>query len=441
MRAVGSERSIVRVERNREPRAGALGAAWASASLILALALAGLAFAAEPYQKLVPSDYTPGSFIEFGASLAIEGDTLVVGDPSATFEGAATGAVYVFERRRGSWAETAKLGPPSVTHSIDFGRDLALRGDRLVVGAAFSDTGAPGAGSVYVFERGAGRWSWSATLVADTPVAAEGLGLAVALLGNTIAASTSPQAFPAFRDSRVYVFGRDPRSKRWRQSSVLVDPGGGNPFELPHSFGSSMVFAGAELAIPASFGLEEPRVVYLRKRAPSGSWRKAGKLVTPAPGAVGRTSDQPVWLGATADRIVAGAPADFHGTGAAYVFDRGAAGFSLAATLTVSLDPRPNSAPSFAAAVAAAGDRVAATAIEDDRGWGAVYLWERGGSRWKQRAKLTVRDDQLPHGQLGRAIALDDRTLAVSTTIGLPWEVPRPAGGAVYLYDLDGVAR
>jgi hypothetical protein len=371
-------------------------------------------FAAAPFQKLVPSDFVAGEFIEFGASLAVEGETLVVGDPSATFQGAETGEVYVFERHRGTWVETAKLGPPSVSRSIDFGREIALHGDRLVVGAAYADAGAPSAGAVYVFERGAGRWAAPAILTASVPVAGELLGARVALSGDTIAASTLSQGFPASRDSRVYVFDRDLRSTRWRQSGVLVDPGGGDPFAFPHSFGVGVTFSGAELAVAASFGLQDPRVIHLRKRAATGSWRKSGKLFTPEAGAVGRASDRPVWLAATADRLVAGAPADFGGQGAAYVFDRGPSGFAASATLTAALDPRPGAAPSFVLAVAVSGERVLAGATEDEQGWGSAFLFEREGSRWKQRAKLSPKDPSPPHGQFGQAVAMDDDAVGVA---------------------------
>ena len=69
---------------------------------------------------------------EFGASLALDGDMLVVGAPHDTFDPAALGRVYLFDAASG--AERLELFASDGVPFDQFGIDVALRGDRLVVG-------------------------------------------------------------------------------------------------------------------------------------------------------------------------------------------------------------------------------------------------------------------------------------------------------------------
>jgi hypothetical protein len=61
----------------------------------------------QPTQKLLPSDTAPEDL--FGASLAYDGSTLVVGAPGADAAGADRGAVYVFTDPGSGFAETARI--------------------------------------------------------------------------------------------------------------------------------------------------------------------------------------------------------------------------------------------------------------------------------------------------------------------------------------------
>lgn len=85
---------------------------------------------------------------QFGAALALEADTLLVGDPGAN---GGAGQVVVYGREDDEWRPQQAL-PDSAT-ALDlldsyFGYSLALGGDRALVGAPFSE-----GGSVYGFQR------------------------------------------------------------------------------------------------------------------------------------------------------------------------------------------------------------------------------------------------------------------------------------------------
>jgi len=88
----------------------------------------------------------------FGRAVDIEADTMVISASSP-------GRVYVYQRQAGQWIHQETLAPPEGVESYDFGHSLCLRGDILVVGSHREDVAAAGSGAVYVFSRNADTWS------------------------------------------------------------------------------------------------------------------------------------------------------------------------------------------------------------------------------------------------------------------------------------------
>ncbi len=150
---------------------------------------------------------------EFGHSVAISGDTLVVGaryeDSSATgINGTQTdngatncGAVYVFRRSGSSWFQEAYVKPSNTDATADslgdeFGSSVAVDGDTLLVGARREDSGAtgvngndgddtePSAGAAYVFHRSGSTWTQEAYIKATNASAGDLFGGSVAVRGE-----------------------------------------------------------------------------------------------------------------------------------------------------------------------------------------------------------------------------------------------------------------
>ena len=129
-----------------------------------------------------------------GASVDISGDTIVVGAPSEDVPDPLhadnrfrSGAVYVFVKNGTSWVQQARLTAPEPSDLQEFGASVAIDGDTLVVGA--SGAGAlPGAGAAYVFTRSVGAWTSSPVLLqASNADPGDFFGSAVAIDGDTIA--------------------------------------------------------------------------------------------------------------------------------------------------------------------------------------------------------------------------------------------------------------
>jgi hypothetical protein len=139
-------------------------------------------------QQAELSDPNPASGDDgFGNSVALDGDTALVGAPvtiSATDEPA--GAVYVFTRSGTTWSEQAELNDPDGAYLDDFGGSVALDGDMALVGAA------PGA---YVFTRSGTTWSQQAELSDPGEASQNGLGNALALSGDTALVSAPPDTY------------------------------------------------------------------------------------------------------------------------------------------------------------------------------------------------------------------------------------------------------
>jgi hypothetical protein len=133
----------------------------------------------------------------FGNAVAIDGDTIAVGAPGAG------GSAYVFTRSAGAWPQQSKLRAFDAAN-WGFGNAIAIRGDTVVVGAG----GSPNPGAAYVFTRSAGVWSEQRKLTSPDGAAEDGFGVAVDVLGDTIAVGAPWNDTAGTHAGSAYVFGR-----------------------------------------------------------------------------------------------------------------------------------------------------------------------------------------------------------------------------------------
>src|SRR3989454_4439791 len=146
----------------------------------------------------------------FGWSVAISGDTMVIGAPledsnatgvngnqtnnSATDSGAA----YVFVRDGTNWVQEAYLKASNTGASDRFGLSVAISGDTVVVGAIYEASNATGvngnqgnnsatdSGAAYIFVRSGTNWTQQAYLKASNTGANDFFGESVAISGDTM---------------------------------------------------------------------------------------------------------------------------------------------------------------------------------------------------------------------------------------------------------------
>src|SRR5687768_13089698 len=122
---------------------------------------------------------------QFGDSVAVSGNTIVVGAPMDDQPGAfRSGSAYVFERASdGSWPLTATLVSQGGHQAWEaFGGEVAIDGSLIAVGAVDRDqAGQADAGGVFVFEKSGGSWSYLQQVTAPMPVAQDKFGNAIEL--------------------------------------------------------------------------------------------------------------------------------------------------------------------------------------------------------------------------------------------------------------------
>lgn len=106
--------------------------------------------------RLTPSAGSAGDV--FGHTVALRGNTLLVGAPADAPNGTEVGAVYVFSRVGGAWSEVQKISPPDSGSNSMFGMALALDAERIVVGAPQDAKLAQSGGTAFTFVLDSGKW-------------------------------------------------------------------------------------------------------------------------------------------------------------------------------------------------------------------------------------------------------------------------------------------
>ena len=135
-------------------------------------------------KKLTASDAAEND--RFGYSVATNGDTVVVG---AYSKNSNTGAAYIFERNQGgaeNWGQVQKLTANDAAVNDQFGRSVAIDVDTVVVGAGRKNFST---GAAYVFERnqgGAENWGQVQKLTASDAAGADNFGRSVSINADTV---------------------------------------------------------------------------------------------------------------------------------------------------------------------------------------------------------------------------------------------------------------
>jgi hypothetical protein len=135
----------------------------------------------------------------FGNSVAIDGDTIVVGASSdSTSAGSGAGSAHAFVHSAGVWTGQGQLLAADAAPNDFFGVCVAVAGDTAVVGSYFDDTVAgANAGTAYVYTRSGGTWGQTSQLFASDGAANDHLGAGVAISGGTIAVGAYADDTPA----------------------------------------------------------------------------------------------------------------------------------------------------------------------------------------------------------------------------------------------------
>jgi hypothetical protein len=169
----------------------------------------------------------------FGSAVALDGDTAILGAPQDDDLGVYSGSAYVFQRvdgGAGGWQEIAKLTASDAAHDDRFGDSVSIAGDLAVVGAPSNSDEGWATGAVYVFRRHAGgknRWGQVARLLATDADQQDYFGRSVALAGDAILIGAPGNYAPDTGSGAGYHFRRDEDgADSWRELARFTDAGG-----------------------------------------------------------------------------------------------------------------------------------------------------------------------------------------------------------------------
>ncbi len=362
--------------------------------------------------KLVAADGAGND--QFGWKVALSGETALVG---AHFDsvGAATkqGSAYAFVRSVAVWSQQAKIVAADGLRNDEFGYGLALRSDTAIIGAPFDDVGGnTDQGSAYAFTRSGTAWAQQNQFSTGAGSSDQQFALAIAVSGDTAMAGARFETVGSkLRQGAVYVYTRN--ANVWTQSARLVASDG----DVGDTFGNDVAINGDTAVIGASGDtlgsstLQGSAYVFSRS---GGTWSQQSKLIA-ADGSSGMEFGRVVAV--DADTVLIGAPSARIGTnfnqGAAYVYTRSAGSWGLQSKLTAS---DGEAGDYLGLAVALSSDNALVASSYDDiagnSDQGSVYAFSRSGVSWSAQDKL-IAADGAAGDYFGIAVAMSGDTAVV----------------------------
>ncbi len=320
-----------------------------------------------------------GVLDNFGVSLALQGDTLIVGADGGDRPGlSGTGAAYVFTESGTVWSEQQKLTSSSTSAGDRFAYQVAIDGDSLVLGAFESDESGSNSGSAYVFTRTAGTWSEQQKLTAADAQAEDQFGLVVDISADTVIVGAYLEDTAGSDAGAAYIFTRVGSSWSQQQKIAGFDTAAGDEFGIGVAVEGDTALVGARKHDGAG---GDTGAFYVFGRS-ANVWTQSQKILA---------SDRKV-----DDEF--GAAVTLHG--------------DLA--LVSTLDPHPTHPTGF---------------TEDGR----VYIFQRNAGLWSELDILRAIDQQ-NGDSFGFGVDIDNQTAMVGA---LAEDQLATDAGAIYLFNHD----
>ncbi len=293
-----------------------------SIAIVLCGSLLGSAvslYAVEPVAQLQAqfrADH-PGSQIVFGASVAIDGETAVVGAPDDDIEAshynsneaaaaaAVPGGAYVYVRSASGWAQSAYLESPSPQLGTGFGTKVAVSGDWLLVSAPTEGLTEEGErsynGAVYAFHRVGSEWQKAGRVGIEDGMRSGAFGEELALDGDTAVIGAPDESNGDFRNTgAVYIFALN--NGKWTRQARLV----GTSSYFLSRFGNAVAISQKTVVIGAP-GFRSDGYAYIYRQKGT-QWIEEAKLTSSAKSNRSRFG---ISVSACGEKILVGSTTEF----------------------------------------------------------------------------------------------------------------------------------
>jgi len=377
-------------------------------------------FGATQTSTLLPDD--PENLAEFGYSVSISGSLAVVGSRNADPDQGDgllidAGAAYIFTLTNSGWVQEAKLVANDALPGDTFGVSVAIDGQTVVVGATGVDIGREeNVGAAYIFSREGSSWKQKAKLVPPDPLEDDAFGTSVAIDDITIVVGANSKDVYSIPDAgAAYVFIK--RGGAWDQKAILL------PFEpsLGGYFGGAVDIDGSRIIIGSTeanlIGEPGPGSAFIYKGS-GNSWQPEARLTLD----LGRNGD---FFGhaVAIEGNTAAVSAIFRdpdlgygrvtNAGSVFVFRRDGSKWILQADLSpADAEPFANFGQSVAlgaGALAVGADGKSQAGFAEA---GAIYLFTRKGADWLTPIKV-VADIVAEEDRFGNSVALSGDRMIV----------------------------
>lgn len=395
----------------------------------VAAALRGLTFNPTPGTRVTPGTTETANF------------TIVVNDGFAPALTDAITSVIVQHPLMKKLLPRTLAGADASQAGAQFGSDVDISGDTVVVGSVLRDATVIRPGAAYIYERNAGgaeNWGQVAVLAPTDLRTRDGFGGAVTIDGDTIAVSAELQTVSGPNGTGVvYVFQRDALNRnQWNQVAKLALPSSDR--STTSLFGKTLDVFGSTLIVGAPYGnnfSQNAGAAYVFEKDQGGlnQWGLQQKLL-PSETVVGVTSpdsfSQSVAIHGNTIAVAASGlnfPSDtpLAKFGAVYLFERASVGALFTQTKKVQVDtvPGASSTDLFGSSVdlsdttlvvgASRYDRTVSSTVHPNTG--AAYVFERslgGAGNWGL-AKTLLNPTAADEDRLGNSVAIDGDLVVV----------------------------
>ena len=383
---------------------------------------------------------------DFGFSVAVDGDTVVVGASGYGDNGASSGSAYVYVRQSAAWSQVAKLTASDGVARDDFGLSVAVDGDTVVVGAIGDDDNGSNSGSAYVFTKPAAGWTTTSTaakLTASDGAAGDYFGVSVAVYGDTVVVGAGWDDDKGEDSGSAYVFTKP--GAGWTTTSSFAAKLTASDGAAGDKFGRSVAVNGNTVVVGArgdsDNGWDAGSAYVFTK--PVADWTTTSNFAAKLTASDGEAHD---YFGNSVavdgDTVAVGATYDDDNgskSGSAYVFTKPAAGWTTTSTAAKLTASDGAASDYFGQSVAVDGDTVAVGATyDDDNGSksGSAYVFTKPAAGWtttSTAAKLTA-SDGAAIDYFGQSVAVDGDTVLV----GAPgYGDEGTNSGSAYIYELS----
>lgn len=345
----------------------------------------------------------------FGTSVAVSGDTAVIGAADAKIgDNYDQGAAYVFARQDGVWTEMQKLVASDGAAMANFGAAVAVAGDTILISAISANVeGNSNQGAVYVFSGSGSAWTETQKLAANDGISGDAFGNAIKTDGAiALIAAKGATVNGNTLQGKVYVFTAS--GGNWTQSQALTaDDGASNDL-----FGTSLALDGKTAIIGAptlAYNFLHAGWAYVFT-ASGGTWTQGQKII-PNNSAV---SDQfGAAVGLVGDTAIITSTGNQFAHGAAYVFENIGGSWAQTQQLSPS-DSASGDEFGNALAMSATSVLIGAQRIVIDGHQGAAYLFDEADGVWSQTQEFTE-SAGTSLDFFGGAIAFDGTTALIGT--------------------------